>query len=218
MLDEFLTSVDIEVSPREVEWQEGGVDGAYVEIKAAEYYTQTVLSPRPVDTKTQDDLDRVIALGKPQSVVDKFTALVNLNNSWDWCYEYIYYLNDKFDYDNWEVIVTYDDDGVEVSRTEQPPEPLVPVRGADITNNYTRKAFKASRSEAVSNITVDVDGLVFDGDEDSQNRMLRAITVLVGKEEMPWTLADNSVVYVTQTTIKKALTLSGKAQSELWQQ
>jgi len=68
----------------------------------------------------------------------------------------------------------------------------------------------------MSNLSVTVGDLVFDGDETSQNRMVRAITVLVGDQQVPWTLADNTVAMVTQTELKKALIAAGVAQSGMW--
>ncbi len=171
---------------------------------------------RPTDTKTQEDLDRLVSLGKPQPVIDKVAELVNMTNSWDWCYGYIYYLNDLHDWNNWEPEVTYDADGVEVSRTEKPDEPVEPVKPNSIPNDYERELFKKERELAVSLITVDVDGLVFDGDEMSQARMSRAIISLDDGEEMNWTLADNSIELVSKENLKQALRLAGAKQSELW--
>jgi len=169
------------------------------------------------ETKTQADLDRVIGLGKPQRVIDLFRAMVNITRQWDWCMDYIYYLNDKYDYDNWETEITYDEDGDEVSRTEMPTEPVEPIQPTDLVDTYARTMFKKGRTEQMNNLTVEVDGLVFDGDETSQNRFIRAITILVGDEEMPWTLANNEVVMVNQTTLKKVLVAAGQEQSAIWQ-
>jgi hypothetical protein len=79
-----------------------------------------------------------------------------------------------------------------------------------------RKAFKAQRAAKVLALTVEVEGVVYDADEDSQNRMTRAITALTGSNAMPWTMADNSVLMVTQTELKKALVAAGTAQSAVW--
>ena len=58
MLDEFLTEIQVLVSPSEREWVAGEDegDGEWVETKPAEYYTQTILAKRP-ETKSQSDLD-----------------------------------------------------------------------------------------------------------------------------------------------------------------
>jgi hypothetical protein len=81
-----------------------------------------------------------------------------------------------------------------------------------------REVIKAARTEAVANIKVDVNGKVFDGDEISQERMARAITIsnLANITETQWVLADNTIATVTVQELKDALILAGKAQAELW--
>ena len=83
---------------------------------------------------------------------------------------------------------------------------------------------KAERAEEVSKITVEVDGLIFDGDEDSQTRMARTITAsqalgLPEDSTISWAMADtnaNKVEQVTIAQLSKALYLAGCKQSELW--
>lgn len=81
---------------------------------------------------------------------------------------------------------------------------------------------KAERAEAVSKIVVEVDGMKFDGDEESQTRMGRTIAAAVAlgvdltKEKRTWVLADNSIAEVTIAQLAKALQLAGDAQTELW--
>lgn len=83
----------------------------------------------------------------------------------------------------------------------------------------SREEKKISRERAVSSIQVTVStGKVFDGDEDSQNRMARAIIGMnaVKADVITWTLADNSVVAATLAELTEALVLSGKEQANLW--
>jgi hypothetical protein len=80
---------------------------------------------------------------------------------------------------------------------------------------------KTERTDAVSKITVEVDGLVFDGDETSQDRMTRAITMftssgLPADTTTSWVLADNTVAQVTIDRLTQALLLAGQKQTELW--
>lgn len=83
---------------------------------------------------------------------------------------------------------------------------------------------KAERANAVRKITVEVDGLIFDGDEDSQTRMARTITAyqalgLPEDSTISWAMADtnaNKVEQVTIAQLSKALYLAGCKQSELW--
>ena len=80
---------------------------------------------------------------------------------------------------------------------------------------------KALRAEAVSKITVTVDGMEFDGDETAQDRMARAITMfqannLPADYQTDWVLADNTIAKVTVTQLSQALLLAGKEQTSLW--
>lgn len=80
---------------------------------------------------------------------------------------------------------------------------------------------KTDRAEAVSRITVEVDGMVFDGDEKAQDRMARAITMFQASNlpddyTTAWVLADNTVAQVTVNQLAQALLLAGQKQTELW--
>lgn len=78
---------------------------------------------------------------------------------------------------------------------------------------------KEERAEQVSHITVEVDGMVFDGDEKAQDRMSRVAAIASEEElstELPWVLADNTVAIVTVAQIKEALRKALYAQAELW--
>lgn len=93
-------------------------------------------------------------------------------------------------------------------------EPAVP---ADVALQNA----KSDRAEAVSKITVTVDGMEFDGDETAQDRMARAITMfnannLPADTVTPWVLADNTVAEVTVAQLSQALLLAGQAQTALW--
>ena len=77
---------------------------------------------------------------------------------------------------------------------------------------------KEERTKAVEAITVVVDGMEFDGDEESQTRMARAITGLEPSETQLWKLTNNTIVYPTREQLKQALRLAGERQTELWAQ
>lgn len=80
---------------------------------------------------------------------------------------------------------------------------------------YTR--YKDLREDAVSKIVVTIsDGLMFDGDEASQNRMARVMAVSSKKTKTWWKLADNSVQEVTTKQLQEALELAGLEQTRLW--
>ena len=80
---------------------------------------------------------------------------------------------------------------------------------------------KAERATAVSRITVTIDGMTFDGDETSQERMSRTITAAVATGEdmsatTTWVLADNTVAQVSIKQLARALRAAGEAQTSLW--
>lgn len=77
---------------------------------------------------------------------------------------------------------------------------------------------KRERAAKVAAITVEVDGMVFDGDEQAQSRMARAITAAetAGLESTVWVLANNTVATVTKVQLQQALAKAMIAMSELW--
>lgn len=80
-----------------------------------------------------------------------------------------------------------------------------------------RQAFKADRAAAVKAITVTTSaGNSFDGDEESQGRMARAILALPIDGTVTWVLADNSAIQVTAAELIEALALAGAEQARLW--
>lgn len=77
--------------------------------------------------------------------------------------------------------------------------------------------WKIERAAKVAAIVVEVDGMLFDGDENSQNRMGRAVAIADGLEdEVSWTLADNTVAQVTVAQLKQALVLASLEQTRIW--
>lgn len=82
-------------------------------------------------------------------------------------------------------------------------------------------AAKSERATAVERLTVTVDGMVFDADETSQNRMSRVVAgaQALGIDQSTtqvWVLADNTVAQPTVAQLAQALKLAGQKQSELW--
>lgn len=76
---------------------------------------------------------------------------------------------------------------------------------------------KAERAAAVASITVEVDGMLFDGDEQAQERMARAVLMAESPEEtIEWVLADSTVAIVTAAQLRRACRAAGKAMGELW--
>lgn len=81
-----------------------------------------------------------------------------------------------------------------------------------------RDEFKSQRETAVAAITVEVGGLLFQGDETSQTRMTRSVSVMGEGETILWVLADNTTVQVTKDQLVEALRLAGTEQARLWVQ
>ena len=77
-------------------------------------------------------------------------------------------------------------------------------------------AAKAVREDYVKRIVVEVDGMMFDGDEVSQDRMARSIIALNLGEKVQWVLADNTIKMVTRAQLREALRKSGEAQTAIW--
>ena len=81
---------------------------------------------------------------------------------------------------------------------------------------------KSERAEAVSKIIVEVDGMVFDGDEPAQGRIGRtvaaalALGVDINTEKRAWVLADNTIAQPTIAQLAEALRLAGDKMTELW--
>lgn len=108
-------------------------------------------------------------------------------------------------------------DGVRRFQIVKAPEPTQEELDAQALANA-----KAERAEAVSRIIVEVDGMTFDGDEESQTRMGRTIAAAVAlgvdlsTEKRTWVLADNTIAEVTIAQLAEALRLAGDAQTALW--
>ncbi len=102
--------------------------------------------------------------------------------------------------------------GMQWHREDIPPPPPP-------TAEQLRNRAKIDRSEAVYAIKVTTStGKEFDGDEESQNRMVRAIVGLQssGVASINWTLANNISTTVTLAELSEALVLAGQAQAALW--
>ena len=95
------------------------------------------------------------------------------------------------------------------------PEPEPTPEEAEAKRLEEAKRVRAAKVEA---ITVEVDGMVFDGNEPAQSRMARAITAAetAGLESTVWVLADNTVATVTKVQLQQALAKAMLAMGEVW--
>ena len=75
---------------------------------------------------------------------------------------------------------------------------------------------KEMRTLEMASLTVEVDGHVLQADEESQNRMVRAILVLEKRETIQWITADNEIVMLSKEQLEQALRKAVEAQTEIW--
>ena len=79
------------------------------------------------------------------------------------------------------------------------------------------KAWKKERQLKVDTIKVTTTaGNEFDGDETSQTRLARAISVMSDTDTTTWVLANNSTIEATKAELIEALKLAGEEQTRLW--
>lgn len=79
-----------------------------------------------------------------------------------------------------------------------------------------REEKKMYRAKMVAQIVVEVDGIPLDGDEQSQERMARALLALNEGESTVWACADNVPRPVSREQFRQALRLAGEEQARLW--
>jgi len=129
-------------------------------------------------------------------------------------------LTDKGHYEQaWEVIPRFndytDEQGVLHTRAEQEAEAI--AKDVEEKAAQALAAAKAARQVEVDAIKVTmVAGNTFDGNEDAQNRMGRAVTSMEPGDTIPWVLADNTVAVVGRDELKEALRLAGAAMATIW--
>lgn len=97
---------------------------------------------------------------------------------------------------------------------------ITPEQKAEQAALAAREAWKADRAAMVAAIAVTTAaGNTFDGDEESQGRMARAVIALQARGPTAtanWVLADNSVIDATAAELLEALQLAGQAQADVW--
>lgn len=96
-----------------------------------------------------------------------------------------------------------------------------PEKPADVVAEEEMQAAKSTRAAAVAALTVEVDGMVFDGDETAQERMSRTVTAATATgasmdDTTTWVLHDNTVAQVSIRQLATALRMAGEAQTALW--
>ena len=116
------------------------------------------------------------------------------------------------------MITTVDIKTGKVTQRELTPEEIaaLPVRTEEDLEREARELFKQEREKAVASIVVEVDGILFDGDEVAQTRMARAALVMNDEETTTWVQANNIPTEVTKAELTEALRLAGAEQTRLW--
>ena len=76
--------------------------------------------------------------------------------------------------------------------------------------------WKANRELLVSQIEVEYQGRIYQGDETSQDRMSRALAVLPDGVNATWRTSDNQNVSITKDDLKEILFLAGQEQTRIW--
>ena len=78
------------------------------------------------------------------------------------------------------------------------------------------KELKQKRTQDTQNIQVQVQDNIFAGDEESQGRLARAISVLQEGESTIWITENNGAQEVLREDLQEALKLAGQEQTKIW--
>ncbi len=195
-------------------------------------HKQPVMRHRP-ESKTLADVLLVTRLHAANPamhhVIDKFIELYAVTLQWDWFDQYQAWLACKTDAEFYAPALPIDTEDQQA--IEQPlfAEPM-PERPQHKTLEQYRAEilidgisideylFRTQRAAAVNSIIVEVDGLMFDGHEEAQRRMLSAMHTSdeEGITSTIWRLADNTEAAVTVEQIRQAHSLAIIEQGKLW--
>lgn len=111
----------------------------------------------------------------------------------------------------------YDAELYYVNETNEAPYVIYTKKSQEQIDEVLLRRAKQARTAAVEALTVTTQsGKIFDGNEEAQGRMARAICVMIEGETTNWVLANNTVAVVTYGELKEALKLAGAAQTDLW--
>lgn len=120
--------------------------------------------------------------------------------------------------DDWQTPARY---MMELGKLPEGAMLKAPEKPAEVLAEEELAKAKAERAAAVAAITVEVDGMVFDGDETAQERMARTVTAATATgasmdDTTVWVLHDNTVATPTIRQLATALRMAGEAQTALW--
>lgn len=78
------------------------------------------------------------------------------------------------------------------------------------------ESWKAERQSKVDNIEVELNGVIYQGDETSQTRIARAVSVMEDTDTTMWVAKDNSVNELSKADLKYILKEAGIKQTLIW--
>lgn len=84
-------------------------------------------------------------------------------------------------------------------------------------NDLVRKSeLKNQRSNKINGLTIVVDGMTFNADEASQDRMVRSIMTMSLNETTQWVLSDGSTANVSRAQLLAVLKQARIEQTKIW--
>lgn len=86
----------------------------------------------------------------------------------------------------------------------------------DEFKNGTYAFFKEVKSILISNIVVEYNGIEYQGNEESQNRISRAINSLSGIDTIQWKAKDNNLYELNKDDLIEILSLITKEQTKIY--
>ena len=113
---------------------------------------------------------------------------------------YIEYSEDRFEFDS---NYTYKIENNEVVKTERND------------TYYLNQVRKQNMQMKIDSIEINYNGVVYQGDEKSQDRISRAIVGMDDDDTIEWKAKDNSKVTLLKSDLKQILRLAGIEQTKL---
>ena len=89
-------------------------------------------------------------------------------------------------------------------------------RTADEIKQGLYNHWKAERQSKVDNIEVELNGVIYQGDETSQTRIARAVSVMEDTDTVIWVAKDNSENELSKADLKYILREAGTKQTLIW--
>ena len=121
--------------------------------------------------------------------------------------------NEIFAYDDEQVKQGYGKDLTPITEEEK-DELLAPTEEEQKQIIYNQ--WKAERQLKVDNIEVELNGVIYQGDETSQTRIARAVSVMEDTDITMWVAKDNSVNELSKADLKYILREAGIKQTLVW--